>query len=122
MVVVLVVLIIDYNLFIIINTIIFCGRNFELAMIDEAIRVDDQSVVDMAHWLYRNEGLFVGSSSALNIAAACIAAKALHEGATVVTIICDSWYRHLSRFWNSDYLKAYNLLWPDENVIPKCLQ
>lgn len=45
--------------------------NFNKAKIDRAIRVEDQEALDMAHWLLANEGLFVGSSSAMNIVAAC---------------------------------------------------
>jgi cysteine synthase A len=39
-------------------------HNFKLARVDDAVQVTDGSVVQMAHWLLRNEGLFVGSSSA----------------------------------------------------------
>ena len=38
--------------------------------IDDAVRVSDQEAVDMTHWLLENEGLFVGSSSAMNIVGA----------------------------------------------------
>ena len=51
--------------------------NFSLATIDSAMTVSDQEVVDTAHWLLQNEGLFVGSSSALNVAVAIHTAKRL---------------------------------------------
>ena len=56
--------------------------NFTLADIDSAMSVSDQEVVDTAHWLLQNEGLFVGSSSALNVAVAIHTAKRLdkHSG------------------------------------------
>ncbi|CAE7742071.1 cys12, partial [Symbiodinium microadriaticum] len=38
--------------------------------IDEAVRVSDQEALDMAHHLLRHEGLFLGSSAAVNCAAA----------------------------------------------------
>jgi cysteine synthase A len=44
--------------------------NFAGAPVDDAVRVDDRTMVEMAHWLLREEGLFVGGSAALNVAAA----------------------------------------------------
>ena len=71
--------------------------NFHKAKIDKAIRVEDQEALDMAHWLLVNEGLFVGSSSAVNIVAASRAATTLEPHSTVVTVVCDSGRTHLSR-------------------------
>jgi cysteine synthase A len=51
-------------------------HNFSQAKVDDAVQVVDRSVVQMAHWLLRNEGFFVGSSSALNVWAAGNATKA----------------------------------------------
>jgi len=95
--------------------------NFDKADIDTAYKVTDQMVIDMAHWLLREEGLFVGSSSALNVVGACLHAKAMGPGHTVVTIICDSGQRHLSRFWNPEYVGQYNIIWPAKDVIPSCI-
>lgn len=88
-------------------------RNFDAALIDTGVRVTDQQMVDTAHWLLRHEGLFVGSSSAMNVAAAIQTAKTLGKGKTIVTVICDSGNRHLSRFWNPEYLQSNGLVWPD---------
>lgn len=110
--------------------------NFELAQIDDAMRITDQEIIDTAHWLLRHEGLFVGSSSALNVAATCrlavsLAAKASvieTEGAVgggsrnassrpvVVTVICDSGQRHVSRLWNPAFVRdsCYDLHWPGD--------
>jgi len=41
--------------------------NFKDAPVDDAVRVDDRATVEMAHWLLREEGLFVGGSAALNV-------------------------------------------------------
>lgn len=95
--------------------------NFDRAEIDTAYRVSDQAVVEMAHWLLREEGLFVGSSSALNVTAACMHAKALGPGHTIVTVICDSGQRHLSRFWNPEYVGCYDIVWPNRDVVPAVL-
>lgn len=80
--------------------------------------------------LLREEGLFVGSSSAMNVCGAIKVAKTLPENSKIVTIICDGGQRHLSRFWNRDFIEnKWNLIWPqttDDNGangrrIPDCL-
>lgn len=97
--------------------------NFERAQIDAAGRVSDQEILNTAHWLLAEEGLFVGSSSALNVAVAIITAKRLGRGHTVVTVICDHGSRHLSRFWNKEYVKQYDLVWPEGRTsLPSFLQ
>jgi cysteine synthase A len=105
--------------------------NFQMALgtVDDAVCVSDQEALDTAQWLLRNEGLFVGSSSALNIAAAARTAKLLLDAKQqgrnrpkVVTIVCDHGSRHLSRFWNQDYVtRYYGLHWPPEDVVPAWL-
>lgn len=96
--------------------------NFSKALIDNSISIKDQDIIEMAHWLVHNEGIFVGSSSALNICAAVQVAKDLPVGSTVVTIVCDSGYRHMSRFWNKDYVSSYGITWPERDVIPSSLK
>ena len=79
--------------------------NFREARVDDAIRVarvDDQDALVMAHYLLRFEGLFLGSSSALNCVAALRAGAELPAGSTVVTVLCDGGARYLSRFWNRE--------------------
>lgn len=49
----------------------------------------------MAHWLLQTEGLWVGSSSAMNIVGAVRTASKLPEGSKVVTVVCDGGQRHL---------------------------
>ena len=91
--------------------------------IDTAIRVSDQEAVDMAHWLLSNEGLWVGSSSAMNVVGAIRTAWTLPENSTVVTVICDGGNRHATRFWNPNFIQAWGLEWPGEmERIPECLQ
>ncbi len=73
------------------------GAGFEL--IDDAVKVSDAQAMRMARWLVEKEGLFVGASSAVNLVAAAQVAKGMDRGARIVTIICDSGTRHLSKFW-----------------------
>jgi len=80
-------------------------KNFAGAPIDRAIRVDDKTAVAMVHWLLRNEGLFVGGSSGLNVSGAARIARELPEGAVVVTILCDGGDRYLSKLFNEKWLR-----------------
>ncbi|KAM0789569.1 hypothetical protein ACM66B_000379 [Microbotryomycetes sp. NB124-2] len=84
-------------------------RNFSqaLPLIDDAFRVTDEEAVAMSRHLAREDGLFLGSSSAVNLVACVrLAQKWGREGKgkTIVTILCDSGTRHHSRFWNDEYL------------------
>ncbi|KAK1297683.1 Microtubule-associated protein 70-5 [Acorus calamus] len=79
-------------------------KNFMMAKLDGAYRGTDLEAVEMSRFLLRNDGLFVGSSSAMNCVGAVRVAQTLGPGHTIVTILCDSGMRHLSKFYNSQYL------------------
>lgn len=87
--------------------------NFRKARIDEAFHVPDQEAVDMAHFLLQAEGMFVGSSTAMNLVGCVRAARVLGPGHTVVTVLCDSGQRHLTRFWNRRVVEGAGLKWPE---------
>lgn len=76
-------------------------ENFEVGreLIDDAIKVSDLQAMKMARWLIEKDGMFVGSSSAVNCVASVAQAMRMPVGSRVVTIICDSGTRHLSKFW-----------------------
>ncbi|KFZ01014.1 hypothetical protein V501_10284 [Pseudogymnoascus sp. VKM F-4519 (FW-2642)] len=79
-------------------------NNFEKGMelIDDAIKVTDTQAMRMARWLVEKDGIFIGSSSAVNCVAAVSTALRLKKegkGGRVVTVLCDSGNRHLSKFW-----------------------
>lgn len=57
----------------------------------------------------KNDGLFLGSSSAMNCVGAVRVAQQMGPGHTIVTILCDSGMRHLSKFYNAEYLAKYGL-------------
>jgi cysteine synthase len=105
--------------------------NFKKAKIDVAFRGTDTEAVEMAAYLLRNEGLFVGSSAAMNCVGAVklarhIMKKKKKKTATgggdinnthtppppppvIVTILCDGGQRHLSKFHNAKYLESHGL-------------
>ena len=78
--------------------------NFAGAPVDDAVRVDDRTMVTMAHWLLREEGVFVGGSAALNVAAAARYARTLPAGSRVVTVLCDGGDRYRSRLYDAAWL------------------
>ena len=83
--------------------------NFSAAVIDDAFRCTDQEAVHMSRWLLRHEGIFVGSSSAMHCVGAVKAAMLLGPGHTIVTLLCDSGQRHVSRLWNPEFLASRGL-------------
>lgn len=70
-------------------------------LIDDAVQVTDAQACRMARWLVEKDGLFVGSSSAVNCVGAVATALTLPAGSVVVTMLCDSGTRHLSKFWKN---------------------
>ncbi|KAF8424610.1 tryptophan synthase beta subunit-like PLP-dependent enzyme [Tirmania nivea] len=76
-------------------------RNFRLGrpLVADAIRVSDVEALAMARFLVEKDGLFLGSSSAVNCFAALKLALQLGPGHRIITILCDSGTRHLSKFW-----------------------
>ncbi|KAK4869208.1 hypothetical protein LT330_006208 [Penicillium expansum] len=75
--------------------------NFEAGkeLVDDAVRVTDAQALAMARWLVEKDGIFIGSSSAVNCIAAVKTARKLGPGHRIVTVLSDSGSRHLSRFW-----------------------
>jgi len=78
--------------------------NFSAAPIDDALRIDDRTMVEMAHWLLREEGLFLGGSAGLNVAAAARYAATMPAGSRIATILCDGGDRYRSRLYSSAWL------------------
>ncbi len=83
--------------------------NFEGAPVDDAEMIPDQECVDQVYRLLAEEGLFLGGSSGINIAAAVRVAKHLGPGHVIVTVLCDSGGRYQSRLYNRDWLARKGL-------------
>ncbi|KAK1406950.1 hypothetical protein QVD17_38560 [Tagetes erecta] len=84
-------------------------ENFKMAQLDGAFKGTDLEAVEMSRFLLKNDGLFIGSSSAMNCVGAVKLARLLGPGHTIVTILCDSGMRHLSKFCNPKYLSQHGL-------------
>jgi cysteine synthase len=63
---------------------------------DEARAIDEASGREMARRLAHEEGLLVGTSSGLNIAAAIQLARELGPGKVVATVVVDSGLKYLT--------------------------
>jgi cysteine synthase len=85
--------------------------NLEVArgVIDDAVQVPDPEALEQVFDLQAQEGLSVGGSAGINVAAAIRVARALGPGHTVVTILCDGGSRYQSKLFNPDFLRERNL-------------
>ena len=63
---------------------------------DEARAINEGEARCMARRLAREEGVFAGVSSGLNVVGALQLAKELGEGHTVVTVVCDTGLKYLA--------------------------
>ena len=83
--------------------------NFEGTPVDDAERVSDLEAVGMVYRLLREEGLFVGGSTGINMAAAVATARKLGPGHTVVTLLCDRGSLYFKRLFNPAWLREKGL-------------
>jgi cystathionine beta-synthase len=80
-------------------------------VIDEWITVSDAESFNMARRCTREEGLFVGGSTGTNLCAALDVARRVDDpGAMVVTILCDTGERYLSKMYDDDWMRENQLL------------
>ncbi len=80
-------------------------------VIDEFRQVSDRDSMQMARRLAREEGLLVGGSTGLNVVLALQLAKELNDpAACIVTILCDTGERYLSKIFDDDWMQENQLL------------
>jgi cysteine synthase A len=83
--------------------------NFAGTPIDDAVQIPDPECVAMVYHLLRREGLFVGGSTGINVAAAVRLARELGPGRTIVTLLCDRGSLYLGRLFNREFLASKGL-------------
>lgn len=88
-------------------------KNLENCPLDLSFRTDDNQALNIIFDLLKEEGLFLGGSSGINVAGAIKLAKELGPGKTIVTILCDSGQRYQSKIWNPSFLKSKDLVVPN---------
>ncbi len=84
-------------------------KNLEGVVVDRAYRIHDQTALTIIGQLLREEGLFLGLSSGINVAGAVRFAKERGPGQTIVTILCDSGHKYQSTLYNKEWLVAKQL-------------
>ena len=87
-------------------------ENLTGAPIDDAVRIPDAEALEQVFDLLIHEGLSVGGSTGINVAAAIRVARAMGPGHTIVTILCDGGSRYQSKLFNPEFLRAKNLPTP----------
>ena len=80
---------------------------------DYCFQISDEVALPILYELMSKEGLYLGGSSAINVAGAIELARKLGKGHTIITILCDSGQRYQSKVWNPEFLKSKNLPSPN---------
>ncbi|MFT4074474.1 MAG: cysteine synthase A [Asticcacaulis sp.] len=83
--------------------------NLEGIKVDRSYQVSDAEWLPVLYDLIENEGLCLGTSSALNIVGAMKMAKDLGPGKTIVTVLCDYGNRYASKIFNPPFLREKGL-------------
>src|SRR6202451_2396812 len=78
--------------------------NLEGAPIDDALRISDAQTMHFVYRLLREEGLLLGSTAGINVAAAVTLAKQMGPGHTIATVLCDGGAKYQSRLFNPAWI------------------
>ena len=90
----------------------------DMSVVDDYVTVADKDAFAMARRLTREEGLFVGGSAGLITHVALQLAKRLDDpNACVVTFLCDTGERYLSKVYNDEWMRENQLLDADRPTL-----
>jgi cystathionine beta-synthase len=85
--------------------------SLDFGVVDEWVTVSDVDAFRTARRLTREEGIFVGGSGGLNVFAALEVARGLDDpDAVVVTILCDTGERYLSKLYDDTWMRENQLM------------
>ncbi|HET8650016.1 MAG TPA: pyridoxal-phosphate dependent enzyme [Gemmatimonadales bacterium] len=80
-------------------------------VIDEWRQVSDRDALTMARRIAREEGILVGGSAGLNLVISLELARQLDDpDAMIVTILCDTGERYLSKIFSDDWMQENQML------------
>ena len=88
----------------------FVPNNCDLSVIDESISISDRDAFETIHQLLQQEGILAGSSSGTLVSAAIQWCKSQKEPKRVVTLICDTGNKYLSKAYNEKWLIHNDLI------------
>ena len=90
----------------------------DMSVVDDYVTVGDREAFAMARRLTREEGIFVGGSAGLIAHAALNLARRLDDpDALVVTFLCDTGERYLSKMYNDEWMRENQLLEADKATL-----
>ena len=88
-------------------------KNLEKCLVDMSFFVNDYECMEILYKLIKTEGLFLGTSSGVNVMGAIKMAKKLGPGNKIVTVLCDDANKYYEKMFNKEFLKSKNLPYPD---------
>lgn len=93
----------------------FIPQNADLDLVSHAYTIKDDESISTSQEILKKEGILCGSSSGTLIAAALKYCRAQTEKKRVVTFVCDSGNKYLSKIYNPFWLNDQGL---SSNVVP----
>ncbi len=92
------------------------------SVVDDYVTVSDKDSFAMARRLTREEGLFVGGSAGLITHVALAAARRIDDpDACVVTFLCDTGERYLSKLYSDEWMRENQMLDSDRLTLEQVL-
>jgi len=84
-------------------------KNLEGLDVDMPYQIPDEEALPVVFDLLSKEGFCLGGSSGINVAGAMRMARELGPGHTIVTMLCDSGTRYMSKMFNPEFLSEKGL-------------
>jgi cystathionine beta-synthase len=97
--------------------------SLDFDVVDEWMTVSDAEAFRTARRLTREEGIFIGGSGGLNVWCALEVARRVNDPqAVVVTILCDTGERYLSKLYDDTWLRENQMLEAERTTAGELLE